>query len=80
MFTNIKLELFFVFLSNTDTLRVYPYERRQRTKPRRMIGCLPHLTVRKPKSPKRRPPTTSPAAIRIALMDASAVLFSPNLS
>ena len=49
-------------------------------RPSRRIGCLPHLTVRKPRSPNRSPPTTSPAAIRIALMDANAVLFSPNLS
>ena len=65
--------------SNTNTLRVYPYERRHRIKPSRIMGCLPHFTVRKPRSPKRSPPTTSPAAIRIALMEAKAVLFSPNL-
>ena len=55
------------------------YEMRVRTEPSRRIGWRPHLIVMKPNSPKRRPPTTSPAATIMALMEARAVLFSPYL-
>ena len=60
-------------------MNIKTYETRVRRQPNRRIGCLPHLIVRKPKKPKTRPPTTSPAATIIALIEASAVLLSPNL-